>query len=216
METIGWPYGKNQRNQHAVSLAHCRPPKSSLLTLLPSGCVLGLAPSDSLSQTGQTDSDRLVKQLLDKGAIQRNLWGLTLLNGHEGLLSLGGTAAEKVDEIEDETNAALEKLAELERTQAKNRVAEEKTEEEAPKLKRSLGSNLGSNAAAANGIVARRKVEHGKHKMVKSRTGNWEDTFKWSKVQGAQGWWQTLMSGVYVDNSKVLKNQPVIMDVSTF
>ncbi|RMZ89431.1 hypothetical protein DV736_g3333, partial [Chaetothyriales sp. CBS 134916] len=41
----------------------------------------------------------------------------------------------------------------------------------------------------------------------------WEDHFKWTDLQGAKGWWTTLMSAVWVDGAKVLKNQPVLFDI---
>ena len=46
-----------------------------------------------------------------------------------------------------------------------------------------------------------------------SRGMNWVDHWKWSHVQGADGWWQILMPGVWVEGRKVLKNQPVVLDV---
>ena len=36
--------------------------------------------------------------------------------------------------------------------------------------------------------------------------------FKWTNIQGAAGWWTALMSGVWVNGAKVLKNQPVLFD----
>jgi hypothetical protein len=45
---------------------------------------------------------------------------------------------------------------------------------------------------------------------------DWESGWKWSKVQGAEGWWQILMQGVWVDGAKVLKNQHVILDASSY
>ena len=44
----------------------------------------------------------------------------------------------------------------------------------------------------------------------------WEKGWKWSKVQGAEGWWQILMQGVWVDGAKVLKNQHVILDACIY
>lgn len=41
----------------------------------------------------------------------------------------------------------------------------------------------------------------------------WDSHFKWTNLQGAAGWWTTLMSGVWVNGAKVLKNQPVLFDV---
>ncbi|RMD42458.1 hypothetical protein DV735_g2674, partial [Chaetothyriales sp. CBS 134920] len=45
------------------------------------------------------------------------------------------------------------------------------------------------------------------------RKGPWQDHFKWTDLQGARGWWTTLMSGVWVNGAKVLKNQPVLFDI---
>jgi hypothetical protein len=35
----------------------------------------------------------------------------------------------------------------------------------------------------------------------------------WNQVQGAEGWWQIFMQGIWVDNKKVLDSQPIILDV---
>ena len=40
-----------------------------------------------------------------------------------------------------------------------------------------------------------------------------ETQFRWTNMQGAAGWWTTLMAGVWVNGAKVLKNQPVLFDV---
>lgn len=37
--------------------------------------------------------------------------------------------------------------------------------------------------------------------------------FKWTNIQGAAGWWTALISGVWVNDAKVLKNQPVLFDI---
>ena len=41
----------------------------------------------------------------------------------------------------------------------------------------------------------------------------WEAHFKWTDLQGAKGWWTALMSGVWVNGAKVLRNQPVLFDL---
>ena len=41
-----------------------------------------------------------------------------------------------------------------------------------------------------------------------------EQQFHWVKVSGARGLWTTLMSGVWISGSKVLRNQPVLLDVN--
>lgn len=40
-----------------------------------------------------------------------------------------------------------------------------------------------------------------------------EAHFKWTGLQGAAGWWTSLMTGVWVNNAKVLKNQPILLDI---
>lgn len=37
--------------------------------------------------------------------------------------------------------------------------------------------------------------------------------FKWTELHGAAGWWTALISGVWVNGAKVLKNQPVLFDI---
>jgi hypothetical protein len=41
-----------------------------------------------------------------------------------------------------------------------------------------------------------------------------EEQFHWTKISGATGLWTTLLSGLWVDGSKTLKNQPVLLDVN--
>jgi len=43
---------------------------------------------------------------------------------------------------------------------------------------------------------------------------SWKDGWKWSPVEGAAGWWQILLRGIWTDQVKVMKNQPCIIDVS--
>lgn len=41
-------------------------------------------------------------------------------------------------------------------------------------------------------------------------------SLKWNSLHGAEGWWQILMEGVWIGKTRILKNQPIILDVSTF
>ncbi len=168
-----------------LSFAYCRPSKSYLHTLLASGSMLGLAPSDSLSQT-KTPS--LLKQLVEKNVVQQSIWSLMLINGQEGVFSIGGTGAEAVESVMQQTKEQMDKFGELEKS---NGGDQEITEE--PKLV--------EKSASDPGLVAKDDA--------------WREGWKWSKVQGAEGWWQILMQGVWVDGTKVLKNQPVVIDVSS-
>ena len=61
-----------------------------------------------------------------------------------------------------------------------------------------------------NELVKRGKSE----KNVGTSAMEWEKEWKWTKTQGADGWWQVLMQAVWVDGIKVLKNQAVVFDVS--
>ena len=165
-----------------LSFAYCRPLKYSLSTLDASGSTLGLAPSSHLSQTRATP---VLTQLLEKEAIQRPIFSLMLINGEDGVLSLGGTAASAIDMVEAETKAQLDLIGGHEEQKPAAPV-----EKMPPLVKRGRTSK---------GIVMRQP--------------DWDDSWTWSDVQGAEGWWQVLMQGVWVDGSRVLKNQPVVVDV---
>ena len=168
-------------NPWPLSFPYCRPSKFSRNTLGPSGSILGLAPSDHLSQTG---SISLVKQLFEEKVIQRPIFSLMLINGQDGVLSVGGTAASTIEMVISQTENVLNQLGETE----KGDVA---PVEKLPPL-----------------------VKRGRHgKEVVTKREEWEAGWVWTGVQGAEGWWQLLMRGVWVDGSKVLQNQAVVIDV---
>jgi hypothetical protein len=50
--------------------------------------------------------------------------------------------------------------------------------------------------------------------MSRSFPEDIEEQFHWVKVSGPRGRWTTLLSGVWVGGSKVLRNQPVLLDVN--
>ena len=58
-----------------------------------------------------------------------------------------------------------------------------------------------------------RLTKRDKKDKSKLLSGAWDDAFRWSHVEGAEGWWQILMAGIWVNGAKVLKNQPVVLDV---
>lgn len=147
-----------------ITFAHCRPAKQWLRALLPSGAYLGLALSASLSQTKTTG---LMEQLSEKKVIDVPMWSLVLINGKEGIFSIGGTSAASVRQAEKETDEML---------------------------------------------------NPGEHDETTRDTFNSkaEDSLKdwrWMKIHGAEGWWQILMRGIWVDGIKVLDNQPIVLDV---
>ena len=106
-----------------------------------------------------------------------------LINGREGVLSIGGTTAGAVELVDQQTKEELDRAGDINPASPQD----------------SLG-------------LARRGLR--KTSEFKSRQSEWQEGWKWSKVQGAEGWWQILMQGVYVNGDKVLKNQPVVIDVS--
>jgi hypothetical protein len=50
-------------------------------------------------------------------------------------------------------------------------------------------------------------------RFVQADDADWWKDWRWTKTQGAEGWWQILIQGVLVGGSKVLRNQPAILDV---
>ena len=111
-----------------------------------------------------------------------------LLNGHEGVLSVGGTGANAVQLVEKQTKNELDRAG-------------------------AMGRGETVAAPNTNGLVKR--AGRGP-KSVVSRQAAWEEGWTWNKVQGAEGWWQILMQAIWVDGSKVLQNQAVVIDVSSF
>ncbi len=164
-----------------LSFPYCRPSKFSRNTLGPSGSILGLAPSEHLSQTG---SISLLKQLFEKEVIQRPIFSLMLINGQDGVLSVGGSAASAIEMVVAQTENALNKMGGTENSDVGP------VEKLPPLAKRG---------------------RHGKEIVTKRE--DWETGWVWTGVQGAEGWWQLLMRGVWVDGSKVLQNQAVVIDV---
>ena len=153
----------------------CSPSKSSRNTLSSSGNILGLAPTSALSHI---DAAPLLRQLVDKGIIERNLWSLTLLDSQSGVLTLGGTIASEVEQARIRSEVELD--------------------------------NMGNDAADLTFIDT--EVDR---RILSSFPGKLDEQFIWVKVRGAEGWWTTLMQGVWINGAKVLKNQPVLLDVQS-
>lgn len=112
-------------------------------------------------------------QLIEKRIIDTPLWSILLVNGREGIFSMGGSSAASVREIEQETADDLNRLGE------------------------------------------HQNPERG-HITKDLPTRKPADEWKWIKVQGAEGWWQIPMHGVWVDGVKVLDSQLVVLDVSVW
>ncbi|ETN43530.1 uncharacterized protein HMPREF1541_02689 [Cyphellophora europaea CBS 101466] len=86
-----------------LQLPVCIAPKTSALTLLPSGSVLGLGLPGSLSRMPGAE---FVSQLRMSGVISEAIWSITILDAETGILSLGSTLAEVVEEAK--TRAEIE------------------------------------------------------------------------------------------------------------
>jgi hypothetical protein len=158
-----------------ISFALCRPAKQWIWTLLPSGAYLGLAPSTALSQTRTVS---LLQQLIEKNVIDTPVWSLVLINGNDGIFSIGGTSAPSLRQAEIETHDEL--------------------------------ARLGTQETRRDVIVAPRSLDE-----LETEAALSSNEWKWSKVQGAEGWWQILMRGIWVDGVKVLDNQLIVLDVGT-
>jgi hypothetical protein len=115
-------------------------------------------------------------QLIEKDIIDNPVWSLVLVNGKDGIFSIGGTSTPSL------------RLAAIETDDDRSRT---------PEMKR-------------DGIVVSRTATEIEAEAALSST-----EWKWSKVQGAEGWWQILMRGIWLDGVKALENQPIVLDVST-
>lgn len=113
-----------------------------------------------------------------------------LINGREGILSVGGTGAPAVDLVVKQTKDELDRVGALERQEVPLAPTEDDT------------------AAVPEGQPLTKRGG-----AFEAREASWKDGWEWSTVQGAEGWWQILMQGVWVDDSKVLQNQAVVLDV---
>ena len=194
-----------------LEFAYCRPRKASQLTLGPSGSILGLAPSEHLSQTGGAS---ILKQLVEKGVIEQPIFSVTLVGKGEGVLSIGGTIAEEVEKILEETRRDLD---------AAGGDVEEKTEE-MKKVEADLNGDdresLAESDLKIDTVDEVSQVDEAGTELIKrgleadTGVGEWTKDWAWAKTQGAEGWWQILMPSVWVDGMKVLKNQAVVIDVS--
>ena len=189
--------------QLPLTFAYCRPLKVSRKTLEASGSTLGLAPSEQLSQTGSTS---LLKQLLDTKAIERPIFSLMLLNSHEGVLSIGGTGANAVQLVDKQTRDELDRVGAVEKGETSSTQNDDGLDHVG-----TVGSGGMSQPANSNRMVKRSARGM---KGVVSRQADWEEGWTWNKVQGAEGWWQILLQAIWIDGSKVLKNQAAVIDVS--
>lgn len=164
--------------------------------------MLGLAPSQHLRQV---DTPLLLHQLLKKRVIERPIFSLMLVSGNEGVLSIGGTGAQAVEMVSKQTAEQLDRAGAQEKINAF-------TVENGKTLEGGASSLDKANIPKEKTNLQKREGEaHG----LKERRADWREGWTWSKVQGAEGWWQTLMQGVWVGGSRVLQNQAVVIDVKS-
>jgi hypothetical protein len=52
-------------------------------------------------------------------------------------------------------------------------------------------------------------------KMSSSFPPTLKEQFRWVEVQGAEGWWTTLMGGVWINGAKTIIDQPVLFDIQS-
>ncbi|KAL8756232.1 MAG: hypothetical protein Q9199_003082 [Rusavskia elegans] len=185
-----------------LPFAYCRPLKGSQDTLQASGSMLGLAPSKNLRQI---DTTFLLHQLLKERVIERPIFSLMLVSGNEGVLSIGGTGAQATEMVSKQTAEQLDRAGAQEKINAF-------TAENGKTLEGGTNSLDKANIPEEKIILHKRGGEaHG----FKAKRADWKEGWTWSKVQGAEGWWQTLMQGVWVGGSRVLQNQAAVIDINT-
>ncbi|KAL8969746.1 MAG: hypothetical protein Q9183_001852 [Haloplaca sp. 2 TL-2023] len=184
--------------QFPLPFAYCRPLRAARETLEASGSMLGLAPSKHLRQI---DTPFLIHQLLGKGIVKRPVASLMLLSGHDGVLSIGGTGA-KAAEMADRRTAA-----ELDRAGAQEKI---------DAFIQENGKTLEGGTNSLDKDKARVFEEKTNlHKRERPVGSDWAEDWTWTSVQGAEGWWQTLMQGVWVGGRRILQNQAVVIDINT-
>lgn len=183
-----------------LPFAYCRPLKGSQQTLEASGSILGLAPSKHLRQI---ETPFLLHQLLEEGIVKRPMFSIMLVSGHEGVLSIGGTAVQAAAMVERQTSEELDRAGAQEKIDAFTK--------ENGKTLDSGSNSLDESKVTEEKIILQKKGTDVND--VKATLMNWEEGWTWSKVQGAEGWWQTLLQGVWVGGSRVLRNQAAVIDV---
>lgn len=197
---------------------------------------MGLAPSESLKQITVPS---LIQQLHDAKIIEEEVFSITLVNSFEGVLSIGGTAAESMSRISERIeqflgtsspSASAEQVMDAEQDAAdltngasENLVAAGQVGKRDVDSQNSDQTQKTESQSSDRKIVRRQEPEPlldpvgrraRRPKPVDTHAQpSWKDDWRWTPVEGAEGWWQTLMRGVWVDNAKILKNQPTVVDV---
>ncbi|EMR87233.1 putative acid protease protein [Botrytis cinerea BcDW1] len=204
-----------------VSFAHCRPQKQWVGSLGESGASLGLAVGEGLGQVGGWKGG-LLGQIVKSGVVDTDVWSLMLINGYEGVFSVGGSSVEAVRVVEESIKKELKKLeaAEASEFQPENDEWETPNVDELQsgndKKMDGLGMQSQHDEIKRNselGLMKRDEFALDDNDLT--RKSNDESVWEWSKVRGADGWWEILMKGIWVDGNKVIQNQPIVLDVNT-
>lgn len=226
-----------------IQFAHCKPRRQSLDTLGPSGALLGLAPSKSLSQMGD-EIPGFIDQLVKNNIIESEVFSLHLINSEQGILSVGGTIADAIARVEeriegflgkphdypvpehvvdpvqdaaDYANGASEAQMASNQNQGPPQLPErdlhlqKRGEEDVHLQKRAEEDSNAILVPTWDDLSPLNRAGRAKPKGVSQPS--WRDGWKWSPVEGAAGWWQILMRGIWADQVKIMKNQPCIIDV---
>ena len=181
-------------NSHpSLSLTLCTAPRYSTFTRLPSGATFGLSVQSDLHQ-GQDGMLRisrpasLLQVLHDAGGIHRKIASITLLDATSGVLTLGGTIAQDIE------------------------IARVRSEVEL--------DVLGQRVTIAPDQIAA-QIDSAVQQRILSFPQNLDDQFKWlpsstsaKSTSGTfSGWWTPLMSGLWINGNKALRNQPTLLDL---
>lgn len=222
-----------RKKEVQVSFAHCRPAKQWIRTLGPSGAHLGVAPGTSLSQT---KTKGLLVQLFEAGIVHQSVFSLMVVNGKDGMLSIGGVDTietkkvgmkKKEDEAKQghEVNGVLELLdvkeylkgdASQGSDQQEDRIEirhQETRRDGAPSTRNQLGrqdKNITNQEHPRDQELEKRVAIPAINSKEKGLANDWI----WHQVQGPEGWWQMVMTGVWVGGKRVSQNQPIVFDVN--
>ncbi|QSZ34321.1 hypothetical protein DSL72_005912 [Monilinia vaccinii-corymbosi] len=201
-----------------IRFAHCRPQKQWLGSLGKSGASLGLAVGEGLGQVGGW-KDGFLRQMLKSGVVDMEVWSLMLLNGHEGVLSVGGTSVKAVREVEARIEKDLEKL-DAGVSQAGQDELKRLNVDQLQSGDQGIQKLDEAGLQPGNGEF-KKETELGLMKrdqmtlINNNLKPNEESVWEWSKVRGSDGWWEILMKGIWIDGNKILKNQPIVLDINT-
>lgn len=222
-DVVGFPLGldmfdglKGER-YIPVSFAHCRPQKQWVGSLGKSGAGLGLAVGEGLGQVGGWTGG-LLGQMVKNEVVDTEVWSLLLINGYEGVLSVGGTSVEAVREVEGMIGKQLEKLdgggVQTGPGDLKNSDTNglQSGDDGSTNLD-VFGFQSQHDELKRNTELGLMKRDGGMSSNNDESKPNDESVWEWSKVRGTDGWWEILMKGIWVDGNKVLQNQPIVLDV---